>query len=76
MRQLFCYKMQQKFITKCVKFLLQNVTVLLQDMTDITKCNDFITKCDSYYKTRSLLQIATVHLGKLSCQIHTRIRRQ
>ena len=47
MRQLFYYNMRQKFITKCVRFF-------------ITKCNSFITKCDSYYKTRRLLQIATV----------------
>ena len=36
MRQLFYYKMQQKFITKCVSFLLQNAAV--------------ITKCYVYYK--------------------------
>ena len=77
-------KCDSYFITKCNRsllqnasnFLLQNVTVLFQNMTVITKRNDFITKCDSYYKTRSLLQIATVHLGKLSCQIHMRVRRQ
>ena len=38
MRQLFYYKMRQKFITKSVRFLLQNATV--------------ITKCDVYYKLR------------------------
>ena len=37
----YCYKMWQKFITKCVRFF-------------ITKCNSFITKCDSYYKLRQL----------------------
>ena len=60
--------MRQKFITKCDRsllqnatgFLLQNATVLLQNAAVITKCDDFITKCDSYYKTRRLLQIATV----------------
>ena len=46
MRQLFYYKMRQKFITKCVRFF-------------ITKCHSFITKCDSYYKMQRLLQIAT-----------------
>ena len=54
MRQLFYYKMRQKFITKCVRFLLQNTTV-------IRICDDFITKCDCYYKMGRLLQIATVH---------------
>ena len=49
MRQLFYYKVRQKFITKCVRFF-------------ITKCDDFITKCNSYYEMRLLLQIATVQL--------------
>ena len=34
-----CYKLQQKFITKCVSFF-------------ITKWNNFITKCVIYYKIR------------------------
>ena len=42
--------MRQKFITKYVKIF-------------ITNYDSFITKCDSYYKMRSLLQIAIV--GKL-----------
>ena len=53
MRQLFYYKMQQKFITKCVRFF-------------ITKCDSFILKCDInykmrrfYYEMRQLLQNAT-----------------
>ena len=41
MRQLFDYKIRQKFITKCLSFF-------------ITKCDSFITKCDSYYKLRQL----------------------
>ena len=53
MRQLFYYKIRQNVITKCVRFF-------------ITKCDSFITKCkitkcNNYYKTRRLLQIATVH---------------
>ena len=56
-RQLCYYKMQQKFITKCVSFitkcdrnLLQNAPgFLLQNVTVITNCDDFITKLDSYY---------------------------
>ena len=63
-------KCDSYFITKCdisllqnaSGFLLQNATVLLQNATVITKCDDFITKYNSYYKTRRLLQIATVHL--------------
>ena len=54
MRQLFCYKMQQKFITKCVCFF-------------ITKYDRFIIKDNSYYKLqqcyykmRQLLPIATI----------------
>ena len=39
------YKMRQVFHYKCDSF---------------TKCDNFIAKCDSYYKMRSLLQIATV----------------
>ena len=53
MRQLFYYKLRQKFITKCVRFF-------------ITKCDSFTTKCDRYYqlrqfyyKMRQLLQNAT-----------------
>ena len=53
MRELFYYKMRQKFITKCARFF-------------ISKCDSFITKCDSYYKLRrfyykmrQLLQNAT-----------------
>ena len=62
MRQLFYYKMRQKFITKCDRSLLQNATgFLLQNATVITKCDDFITKCGRYYEMRRLLQIATVH---------------
>ena len=60
MRQLFFFKMRQKFITKCFSFLLQNATVLLQNATVITNCDNFITECDSYYKMRRLLQIVTV----------------
>ena len=48
MRQLFYYKMRQKFIAKCVRFF-------------ITKCDSFISKCGSYYKLRRFLQIDTVH---------------
>ena len=54
--------------------LLQNVTTaLLQSATEVYYrirqvfyykirqfCDDFMTKCDSYYKMRSLLQIATI----------------
>ena len=54
MRQLLCYKIQHKFITKSVKFF-------------ITKSVDFIIKCDNYYNMRQiyytlrqLLQNATV----------------
>ena len=36
-RQLFYYKIQRTFITKCVSFF-------------ITKCAGFVIKCDSYYK--------------------------
>ena len=60
MRQLFYYKIRQRFITKCVRFFLQNATFLLQNATVITNHDDFITKCASYYKMRRLLQIATV----------------
>ena len=52
MRKLFCNKMQQKFITKCVRYF-------------ITKCNSCITKRNSYdkmyyfyYKLRQLLRNA------------------
>ena len=48
MGQLFYYKMQQKFIKKCVSFF-------------ITKCDSFVTKCDIYYKIQRLLLIARVH---------------
>ena len=37
------------------------MTVLLQNATVFTNYENFITKCDSYYKTRRLLQIATLH---------------
>ena len=53
MRQLFYYKMPQKFI--------QNATVLLQTATIITNCDNFVTKCDSYYKMQRLLQFVTVN---------------
>ena len=41
MRQLFYYKMRQKFTTKSVSFFIR-------------RCDSFITKCDSYYKLRQL----------------------
>ena len=57
MRQLFYYKMRQKFIAKCARFF-------------ITKRDSFITKCSSYcktrrfyYKIRRLLQIPLVQCG-------------
>ena len=50
------------FITKCDRSLLQNASgFLLQISTIITNCNNFITKSNRYYKTRRLLEIATVH---------------
>ena len=48
MRQLFYYKMRQKFITKCDSF--------------ITKCNSYYKLRRFYCKMRRLLQIATVHI--------------
>ena len=45
MRQLFYYKMPQKFIKKASGFSLQNATV-------IANCDNFITKCDVYCKLR------------------------
>ena len=39
MWQLFSYKMQQKFVTKCVSFFG-------------SKFDSFITECESYYKIR------------------------
>ena len=61
-------KCDSYFITKCDRslfqnaagFLLQNATVLFQNATVITDCHYFITTCNSCYKTRRLLQIATV----------------
>ena len=54
MRQLFYYKIRQKFITKCVSFLLQNATVncykirqLLKIATILLENATFITNCDS-----------------------------
>ena len=53
MRQLFYYKMRQKFITKRVSFLLQNIAVLLQIATTLYKMRQlqenatFITNCNS-----------------------------
>ena len=54
MRQLFYYKMRQKFITKCVGFFITKCNSF------VTKCDDFITTFNSYYKLRRLLQIETV----------------
>ena len=48
MRQLFYYKIRQKFISKCVRFFIENATVLLQNAT-------VITKCDVYYKLRQYI---------------------
>ena len=47
MRQQFCYKMWQKFITKCVRFFIR-------------KGDTFVTKCDSFYKMRRLSRIPPV----------------
>ena len=58
MRQLFYYKIRQKFITKCVRFFIAKcdsyykLRVLLQNAT-------VITNCEFYYKMRQLLQNAT-----------------
>ena len=49
MRQLFYYKMRQKFIIK-VFFLLQNATVLLQNATTLLQNTTVIIKYDVYYK--------------------------
>ena len=46
MRQLFYYKMREKFITKCVRFF-------------ITKCDSCYKLRQLYYKMRQLLQNAT-----------------
>ena len=46
------YKMQQKFIVKCISFSTKCNSF-------IKKCDNFITKCNSYYKMQHLLQIAT-----------------
>ena len=45
MRQLFYYKMRQKFVTMCIGFLLQIGTLLLQNAA-------VIAKYEVYYKTR------------------------
>ena len=57
-RGVFCYKMRQKFITKCGRFFI--TIAILQIATFITTCNDFIkkgtviTKCSAFYKLRQL----------------------
>ena len=43
-----------------VYFLLQNAIVLLHNATVTTNDRNVIVKGDIYYKSRSLLQIATV----------------
>ena len=53
-------KCDRSLLQNVSSFLLQHVTILLQNATDITNYDDFITKCNSLYKTRRLLQIATV----------------
>ena len=57
MRQLFYYKMRQKFITKFFRFSI------IKSDSFITKCDSFITKCygviskrHSYYKMPRLLK--------------------
>lgn len=66
MHQVCYYKMQQKFIIKCVRYLLQNAKVLLQNVIAITKWNGFIIKCDIYYKIWRLLQNVSVHCFPVS----------
>ena len=48
MKQLFYYKMRQKFLKNASGFLLQNAAVLLQNATINMNCDNFITKYDSY----------------------------
>ena len=48
MQQLFYYKIQQKFSTKCVSLFITKCGSIIENTSVITKCNKFITKPDSY----------------------------
>ena len=54
MRQLFYYKMRQKFHTKYARFFITKCDSFITNVAVITTCNDFY----SYYKMRQLLQNA------------------
>ena len=48
MRQLFYYKMRQKFVAKYIPFFIMKCVVFITNAAVITKCDKFITKCDSH----------------------------
>ena len=52
MQQLFYYKMQQTFTTKCARFFYYKMRQLLQIATVLLENATVITKWDIYYKLR------------------------
>ena len=59
-RGVFCYKMRQKFITKCGRCFITKFDSFITNCHIYYNLQRFYQKRDSYYKTQCFLQIATV----------------